>query len=380
MHASLKAKKRALPSATNTQQDLFDHSVLVHEVTANLLCIYHAPNARCMMNPTPTPKPTYSQEWSAYNQAQVNEKSKFLELLFELCKLIIEPPQVMGRPRAPLSDLIFASCLKIYSGLSGRRNQSDFREALQRGYLSRPVHYNTISKYLEREDLTAYLKDLIVESSLPLKDVELDFAVDSSGFSTSIYQKWVDAKWGKLRTPYGKTIKGQDWVKVHVMCGVKTNIITSVEVTHAHGGDSPQFAPLVEQTSQNFLMNSVCADKAYSSSKNLQLVLVKGAQPYIAFKSNATANSKDPRQTSVWKSMYHLYMYNQAEFMRHYHKRSNVETTFSMIKRKFGEQLRSKHKTAHVNEVLAKILCHNICCLIHSMYELGVDVDFSARE
>ena len=105
----------------------------------------------------------------------------------------------------------------------------------------------------------------------------------------------------------------------------------------------------------------------------------KAAQPYIDFKSNANATGKDKRQTSIWKRMFHLYSYNQAEFMRHYHKRSNVETTFSMIKRKFGERLRSKHKTAQVNELLCKILCHNLCCVVHSIYELGIDVDFGTE-
>jgi transposase len=30
------------------------------------------------------------------------------------------------------------------------------------------------------------------------------------------------------------------------------------------------------------------------------------------------------------------------EFMQHYHKRSNVESAFSAIKRKFGDSVRSK--------------------------------------
>jgi transposase len=123
-------------------------------------------------------------------------------------------------------------------------------------------------------------------------------------------------------------------------------------------------------------MNEISADKAYSSAKNLQLVLVKGTQPYIPFKSNTRPKNESP---SVWKRMFHLLQYNQEWFMQHYHKRSNVETTFSMIKREFGERLRSKHKVAQVNEVLCKILCHNLCCLVHSMYELGVDVNFSAE-
>jgi hypothetical protein len=43
-----------------------------------------------------------------------------------------------------------------------------------------------------------------------------------------------------------------------------------------------------------------------------------------------------------------------------------------MIKTKFGDSVRSKTEVAGRNEVLAKVLCHNICCLIHAMYELGI--------
>lgn len=62
--------------------------------------------------------------------------------------------------------------------------------------------------------------------------------------------------------------------------------------------------------------------------------------------------------------------------MEFYHRRSNVEATFSMIKRKFGGRLRSKSRTGQVNEVLCKVLCHNPCRLIQSEYELGVEQDF----
>ena len=65
--------------------------------------------------------------------------------------------------------------------------------------------------------------------------------------------------------------------------------------------------------------------------------------------------------------------------MRHYHKRSNVESTFSMIKAKFGDSLRSKTERAQINEAICKVLCHNICCLIQSMYELGLKPKFYAQ-
>ncbi len=60
--------------------------------------------------------------------------------------------------------------------------------------------------------------------------------------------------------------------------------------------------------------------------------------------------------------------------------RSNAESTFSMIKAKFGERLRSKTEVAQTNEVLLKVLCHNICCLIRPMRELGLEPTFWAKE
>jgi transposase len=332
--------------------------------------------AQCQQSqPIPTVpevvKPKYSQAWHEYNLAQVNEKAKFQELLFDLCKGIAEPVQTFGRPRVPMADMLFAVCMKVYECMSGRRNQTDMREALQRGYLSRPVHYNTISKYLEKPELTAYLKQLIIESALPLKSVEENFAVDSSGFSTGQFTRWIWQKYGGGPQERQRA----DWVKVHLVCGCKTNIVTSVEVSEGTANDSPFFRPLVNQTACNFEMKTVVADTAYSSGKNLQLVVSKSATPYIPFKANATGN--DPRQSALWKRMFHYIMLNQEEFMARYHRRSNVETTFSMIKAKFGERLRSKTRTAQIKEALAKVLCHNICVVIQSMYELGIEADFA---
>jgi len=72
--------------------------------------------------------------------------------------------------------------------------------------------------------------------------------------------------------------------------------------------------------------------------------------------------------------MFHMFQLNRDEFLAHYHKRSNVETTFSMIKAKFRDHVRSKTSAAMVNEVLCKIICHNICCLIQESHELGIAV------
>jgi hypothetical protein len=46
---------------------------------------------------------------------------------------------------------------------------------------------------------------------------------------------------------------------------------------------------------------------------------------------------------------------------------------------KFRDHVRSKTPVAMVNEVLCKIICHNICCLIQESHELGIDPAFWAR-
>jgi hypothetical protein len=43
------------------------------------------------------------------------------------------------------------------------------------------------------------------------------------------------------------------------------------------------------------------------------------------------------------------------------------------MKRKFGDFIRSKTEAAQINEVLLKVLAHNIVCLVHSIHELGID-------
>jgi len=53
-----------------------------------------------------------------------------------------------------------------------------------------------------------------------------------------------------------------------------------------------------------------------------------------------------------------------------------MQTTSHMIKSKFGDSVRSKTEVAQVNEVLLKVLCHNICVVIQEMFELGVNPNF----
>ncbi len=158
------------------------------------------------------------------------------------------------------------------------------------------------------------------------------------------------------------------------MVGVKTNVVTSVEVTPGTAHDSPYLPQLVKSTAVRFAVNEVSADKGYLGKGNLAAIAAVGATPYIPFKSNTTGEGPE-----LWRRLYHYFMFNRDDFLAHYHKRSNVETAFAMIKGKFGDAVRSKGETAQVNEVLCKVLAHNLCVLVQAIYELGIEPAFWAE-
>jgi transposase len=311
-------------------------------------------------------KKTYKQDWPLYNLAQIEEKRRFLVLLHDLCRGLPNIPQPgTGRRWTPMADIVFTCALKVYTGLSSRRFGTDLDDAHSKGYLSRKLHPVMVCAFLESESLTPVLQDLIVKSSLPLRSVETVFSPDSTGFSTSRFVRWFDEKYGTNRS-------GREWVKCHAICGVKTHIVTAVEILDKNAGDCPQFGPLVTKTAENFNVQEVPADRAYLSRENLELVHKLGATPFIPFKTTSTPGEAG----SLWEKMFHYYNLNKSEFERHYHQRSNVESAFSMIKAKFRDSVRSKTNTAMKNECLVKFICHNICVLILSQLELGIDVDF----
>jgi transposase len=339
-----------------------------HVIAARLVAERDGGESAPPMETDAVPKrPTYRQDWPKYNAAQQSEKDRFGELLFGLLAGVEEPPAARtGRKRTAMRDRIFASCLKVFVGFSSRRYACDLRDAHEQGFLSKLMNSMSVNAYLEDEAMTPILFKLVEQSARPLIGVESNFIPDSTGFSTSRFVRWYDEKYGRERS-------GRQWVKAHAMTGSKTNIVTSVVIDAPNAADCPQFKPLLEATVANgFKVATVPADKAYLSNDNLDLVAKLGATPFVPFKSNSTPGEVG----SVWEKMYGYFTFRRQEFLQAYHVRSNVESTFSMVKAKFQDAVRSKTDVAMKNEVLCKFLCHNIVVVHQSIIEHGIEGEF----
>ena len=146
----------------------------------------------------------------------------------------------------------------------------------------------------------------------------------------------------------------------------------------AGSSDYSQFIPPLSQTAANFDLRDVMADKAYSGRSNLNAVGDAGGTPFIPFKNAPGIPGIAAHQplpwASAWTKMYHQFSYQRDTFLTRYHQRSNVETTFSMIKAKFGDSLCSKSDVGQFNEVLCKVVAHNLCVLISCIHEIGLEM------
>jgi len=248
---------------------------------------------------------------------------------------------------------------------------SDLKTSQGAGYISKAPHFNTLKDFFNCPATYDLLSKLLTISAMPLRKLEDKYSLDSSGFGSYSQERWNKVKWGKTKSARKSY---RNYLKGHILIGTRTNVICNCEITPGNFADVAQAPSLLIKAGANFNMKEVTADKAYGSKLVYRIIQSLNAMPYIPFKSS----TKEPTKNSpeIWNKMFLYFRDNQEEWKKHYHVRSNVETTFSMVKLRLGEHLKSKNYVAQRNELMMKFICHNICCLIQEIYEHKVDVNF----
>ena len=226
---------------------------------------------------------------------------------------------------------------------------------------------------MKSKEMTTELERLIEVSSLPMCAIETQFAVDATVFNTSRFFTGDSAKRGT------DTQEGSN-VKLNAMVGVRTHIITSFRVLEGTDHESRTLPDLVYQTRKNFTIEEVSADKGYIGTQNIVAIHGVGANPFIPFKINSKGEGSyydTVDDAALVSKLFHFFSMNRESFLKSYHQRSNIESAFSMLKAKFGNSIRSKTKTARTNEVLCKVLCHNIYVLCMEIRKRNITLDFT---
>ena len=304
-----------------------------------------------------TEKKKYTQDLEPrYNAAQAVEKDRLQELLAELaprrCRARRARPRA-GKPHV-YRDCLFAMAFKVYCTLSTRRTDSDLREAHRRGCTSKSIPGLKVAQFMENPAFTPILKRADRrQRAAAAGQSRRTSPLTPAGSAPAEVRAVVRPR--STASPAA----GAVWVKVH--SGVRG------EDERRHGGSDSR-----QGRGRLAAVHARWSRRRPGTSPSAKCPPTRRTRPWrTSSRSPGSAGPPSCRSRRTRRAgwagssakMFHYFQFKQEEYMAHYHKRSNVESTFSMIKRKFGDSVRSQTDAAMVNEVLCKVLCHNLCVL-----------------
>ena len=171
-------------------------------------------------------------------------------------------------------------------------------------------------------------------------------AADSTGYGINRYETWLTVKGKQRRRRY---------LKLHLLIALTNLAILNQTITNGTRHDSPILKTLLKPIPSGG--GDLCADPAYLSRRNCNLIAKKGRTPIIKPKRNTTIRKLG---SQPWRDMITLWLEDQTTFLKRYHQRSKAESVYSALKRCYGNHLASRKRTAQRRELHLRTLSYNI--------------------
>lgn len=289
------------------------------------------------------------RDWVCYNGVLVRRGEVLLDLGFledwsgEL--EVMNVGKEGARFRYPESFMRFLAVLHGY--LLPFRQLEGFIRALS-GHVSglKAPDYTTICWRLKRMNVEL---DPRVDP-----DEDLVIALDSTGVKVCNRGDWMRCKW-KVR---------RGFIKVHMAVDVKSKRIVGMEVTKEDIHDGRMLKPLVDKACEKANVVRVLADGAYDSRENFSYLAEKGIEPAIRVRKNSSSRAKGcmARKLTIIEQ---LKDYKGWKEKHEYGLRWMAESTFSSIKRTFGEHVKSVKWANIVKEQIIKANIYNMLTTIN---------------
>ena len=192
-------------------------------------------------------------------------------------------------------------------------------------------HYSTLIKFAKR--IKPYVLGLLLYHR-KAKAV----AVDASGFELEQKSYYYRTAWNSDRK-----LKTRKFLKLSIAIDTENQKVLTYKIRKSCRHDTLDFPHLVKKLKTKY----VFADKGYDSKKNRQLVLNKlKAMPIIPVRR--------------YTKFYGYLRGGKKIDGSTYHQRSKVETAFSVIKRKFGSNIRARSINTQKIELISKIIAYNV--------------------
>ena len=199
-------------------------------------------------------------------------------------------------------------------------------------YVENSPTYSTLCKSRKRIPLKLFQRLLKITAGLSSGKV----AIDGTGFSKS-----------NPSFHYLKRIDGQapkNYTKLSALLDIETKkfLVMRIRTTPRH--DMQDVKYILKRGNK---IKEFYADKGYDSEELHEICYWSGIQTYIPSKRNVRHGWARRIQMKKWDE-------------KKYHKRSNVESGFSAIKRKYGSSVNAKKIEGQRVEIMCKGIAHNL--------------------
>jgi IS5 family transposase len=242
--------------------------------------------------------------------------------------------------------LIWAKCDHGYRGtIEMVRLMTPIRDHLGLDTMPDP---STLCHALDRMSLT--IGRLLLRESLEPFDLSGFCGIDATGFErTSASQYYA--------TTANMNIKS---IKTTVLVDLDHNVVIDAHFTTTRKHDTKIGPQLLKKHSE---LSALAADKGYDDQSfrdqlrddNIRPLIRHCESSPINYAANARMNDED------------------------YHKRSNSESVFSAIKRKYGDRLRTRIWYRQFRELILKMVVHNIDQVVKEHLFISTGILFLVR-
>lgn len=251
-----------------------------------------------------------------------------------------------GRPFAfPDSLVRFVEELRAALGLPLRQLEG-LLTALSRFLPLKPPDYSTIWHRLRRTDIQLKVPRL----KRPRDGWVL--SCDSTGIKVSNRGEWLREKWHVHR----------GWIKTHIAVEVGSGAIVGIAVSDERAVDA-QFLPDLVRQARALLpgpIKRVLADGAYDTRGNFDFLKEECIEAGIKTRLNASRKMKGASMARPCAILERKRLGEEGWVRKYgYNKRWRCETTFSAVKRIFGETIMSRRTDMMLRDASMKFVQYN---------------------
>jgi len=211
--------------------------------------------------------------------------------------------------------------------------------------LSTLPHFTTLQKFLGR--IKPIYFDILLKCTLKIfyspDDVIPITAIDSSGFTSGYCSHYYSFRTGKIR---------KHFLKTSIVVDIDQQVITGFMISKSRVHDSRHAFPLLKKCHKLHKSECYVMDRGYDSEKMHRFIRE-------TLKADSIIPARSHKYSlNVW-GKYRKEMTDHFDVIR-YRKRFLVETKFSVLKRRFGADLKSRIFQIQKKEISCKIILANL--------------------